>query len=476
MKGFLNNWTAVTGLLAIALAILIWFGFPILLPAMAAVAIRGGLAAVVLVAWAIAAFLRRRNAKLANDSIANQLATASGAAENAVVQQRMGEAIQQFKQASGGQRDYLYSRPWYVIIGPPGAGKTTALLNSGLRFPFSDQSLKGIGGTRNLDFWFADEAAIVDTAGRYTSQDSDASADSQGWRSLLGQLKANRPKQPINGVIIALGVDELLKADIAGVDRHASSVRHRLIELRRTLDVATPIYLLLTKVDLLAGFIEFYDDLDAQGRRAVLGVTLKDPDAPFDQNEIVAAFDRFVSAQGARQAKRLSEEGDATRRSLILGYPAQLASLRSRLSRFVGGAFGPGEAIGALRGFYFTSGVQEGAPLDRLLSGVAEIYAKPQEATSESGKTYFLNRLLREVVFREAGLVQTGRIAREAQRKRLITSLVGIGVVTVVLLGLIVMNYMAQKRDLVPAAQVSWQVETPSNAAAQAPPGKSRTG
>ena len=475
MKGFLNNWTAVTGLLAVALAILVWFGFPILLPAMADDTIRGGLVAVILVAWAVAALLRRRKAKQANDSIANQLATASGAAEDAVVQQRMAEAIGQFKQASGGQRDYLYSRPWYVIIGPPGAGKTTALLNSGLRFPFSDQSLKGIGGTRNLDFWFADEAAIVDTAGRYTSQDSDASADSQGWRSLLGQLKANRPKQPINGVIIALGVDELLKADLAGVDRHAANVRRRLIELRSTLDVATPIYLLLTKVDLLAGFIEFYDDLDAQGRRAVLGVTLRDPDAPFDQNEIVSAFDRFVSAQGARQAKRLSEEGDATRRSLILGFPAQLASLRSRLARFVGGAFGPGDPIGALRGFYFTSGVQEGAPLDRLLSGVAEVYAKPQTA-SESGKTYFLNRLLREVVFREAGLVQTGRIAREKQRKQLITSLAAIGVATVVVLGLIVMNYLAQKNDAAPGAQVSWQVEAPARPTDHAPPGASRPG
>ena len=272
-------------------------------------------------------------------------------------------------------------------------------------------------------------------------------------------------------MIIALGVDELLKTDLAGVDRHAANVRRRLSELRRVLDINPPIYLLLTKVDLLAGFIEYYDDLDAQGRRAVLGVTLKDPDAPFDQNEIVAAFDRFVSAQGARQAKRLSEEGDATRRSLILGYPAQLASLRSRLARFVGGAFGPGEPVGSLRGFYFTSGVQEGAPLDRLLSGVAEIYAKPQ-ATSESGKTYFLNRLLREVVFREAGLVQTGRVAREQQRKQLITSLVGIGVVTVVLLGLIVMNYMAQKSDPAPAAQISWQASVP----AQVPPGESRRG
>ena len=461
MNKLLGNWNLVTGLSALAGAILVFFGLRIVLPNVDP-AIAGGLAALILLGWVVAAFLRRRAAKSANDSIADQLASATGAQEDAVVSQRMREAIGQFKATSGGQRDYLYSRPWYVIIGPPGSGKTTALLNSGLRFPFSDQSLKGIGGTRNLDFWFADEAAIVDTAGRYTSQDSDASADSAGWRSLLDQLKRNRPRQPINGVIVALGVDELLKTDLAGIDRHATAVRRRLVELRRALDIATPIYVLLTKVDLLAGFIEFYDDLDAQGRRAVLGVTLQDPDSTPDQAEIISAFDRFVSAQGARQAKRLSEEGDATRRSLILGFPAQLASLRSRLSRFVTGAFGPGDPVGTLRGFYFTSGVQEGAPLDRLLSGVAEIYAKPQ-TTSESGKTYFLNRLLRDVIFREAGLVQTGRAAREKQRRTLVTSLVAVGIATVVLLGLIVMNFMSSKDPTAEAAQVASQNASDGN-------------
>jgi type VI secretion system protein ImpL len=476
MNRLFSNWTAVTGLFALLLAVLVWFALPILVPAIATIELRGGLALGILVAWAVAALVRRQKAKTANDSIADQLATASGAQEDAVVTQRMREAIGQFKTASGGQRDYLYSRPWYVIIGPPGAGKTTALLNSGLRFPFSDQSLKGIGGTRNLDFWFADEAAIVDTAGRYTSQDSDASADSQGWRSLLEQLKRNRPRQPINGVIVALGVDELLKSDLGGIDRHANSVRRRLVELRRALDLSTPIYLLLTKVDLLAGFIEFYDDLDAQGRRAVLGVTLPDPDATPNEQVMISAFDRFVSAQGARQAKRLSEEGDATRRSLILGFPAQLGSLRSRLARFVGGAFGPGEPIGTLRGFYFTSGVQEGAPLDRLLSGVAEIYSAPQARSSESGKTYFLNRLLREVVFREAGLVQTGRAAREKQRRQLITSVGVVGAATVVALALMVMNYKAERDRHGSPAQVSWQVPSGSSSLAGAPHGRAPPG
>ena len=50
----------------------------------------------------------------------------------------------------------LYDIPWYILIGPPGSGKTTALLNSGLKFPLAEHgggaSIKGTGGTRNCDW------------------------------------------------------------------------------------------------------------------------------------------------------------------------------------------------------------------------------------------------------------------------------------------------------------------------------------
>ena len=104
--------------------------------------------------------------------------------------------------------------------------------------------------------YFADEAALVDTAGRYTTQDSDQAVDSRGWTSFLQLLKKNRPLQPINGIIVAIGVDELIRGDCARIDGHARAVRRRLVELRRTLEVAAPVYVMLTKADLLAGFTE----------------------------------------------------------------------------------------------------------------------------------------------------------------------------------------------------------------------------
>ena len=430
MKKVFGNWWVLTGLAALVVALILAWGLPYFVAFLRPTWVRVTCVLVVAALWGLLAFLRVRKARKASDAIAAELAGPNAAdGESAALTKRMTEALATLRSSSTKKRDYLYTKPWYVIIGPPGAGKTTALLNSGLRFPIGDQALKGVGGTRNLDFWFADEAALVDTAGRYTTQDSDQAVDSRGWTSFLSLLKKNRPLQPINGIIVAIGVDELIRADCARIDQHARAVRRRMVELRRTLEVAAPVYVMLTKADLLAGFTEYYDDLDVEGRRAVLGATVPFASGKATGDALARAFDEMAQAAADRQAKRLFEEVDPARRSLLLGFPAQLQSLRSRLMRFLDGAFVAGdEPGGVLRGFYLTSGVQEGTPLDRIMSGMADVYDRPQRAQGGSqGRAYFLNRLLTEVMFPEAGLVTMDAKARARQKSQLIGAMAGIG-------------------------------------------------
>src|SRR6202012_1905716 len=108
---------------------------------------------------------------------------AASAEEVAVMREKLASALGLLKRASA-SRGYLYEQPWYVIIGPPGAGKTTALLNAGLSFPLAAEmgqsAVGGIGGTRMCDWWFTESAVLIDTAGRYTTQDSDAAVDKAG--------------------------------------------------------------------------------------------------------------------------------------------------------------------------------------------------------------------------------------------------------------------------------------------------------
>ena len=143
------------------------------------------------------------------------------------LRERFDEAVTALKQRRTG--DSLYELPWYVIIGPPGSGKTTALLNSGLKFPLEQRvgkgALRGVGGTRNCDWWFTDEAVFLDTAGRYTTQDSDAASDSVGWSEFLALLRKYRARRPINGVILTINAHDLLMLDAGRRARRTSTRR-----------------------------------------------------------------------------------------------------------------------------------------------------------------------------------------------------------------------------------------------------------
>ena len=173
--------------------------------------------------------------------------------------ERMSTALALLKKARG-TRGYLYEQPWYAIIGPPGAGKTTALLNSGLKFPLADEmgqgAVAGVGGTRLCDWWFTENAVLIDTAGRYTTQDSNAAVDRAGWHAFLDLLRRTRPRQPLNGVIVAIALSDIAEAPSKERTAHAAEIRRRIKELESRLGVRMPVYALFTKADLIAGFTD----------------------------------------------------------------------------------------------------------------------------------------------------------------------------------------------------------------------------
>ena len=208
--------------------------------------------------------------------------------------ERLKEAMQKLKKMPGGKRGRrrLYELPWYMFIGPPGAGKTTALVNSGLNFPLAEgkgpAALRGVGGTRDCEWWFTDQAVLIDTAGRYTTQDSQATVDAAGWLGFLRLLKKHRRRQPLNGALLAIGLSDLAALSEPERLAHAAAMRKRMRELHDELGVRVPVYVLFTKTDLIAGFVEFFDNLGKEEREQVWGMTL-----PLDE-----------TAEGARGRRR----------------------------------------------------------------------------------------------------------------------------------------------------------------------------
>lgn len=383
---------------------------------------------VLIVIWAIYWQWKQWRASRAGEQIvsagaasaSSDRAAATGATgADAQLRGKFEEAIAALRKSPGGAQ-HLVDLPWYIIIGPPGAGKTTALVNSGLEFPLADRfgkgAIRGVGGTRSCDWWFTTEAVLLDTAGRYTTQDSDEAADRAGWVEFLTLLKKHRRRRPLNGVLLAMSVADLAAQNDAERERHVQAIRRRLEELHRHLGIRLPVYVLLTKADLIAGFNEHFDDLDQRGRAQVWGVTFPEEASRSGQAHarIAEEFDLLVQRLAARVPDRLQAERDVSRRGAAFAFPQQMASLRTPVTAFVRDVFASSSLDGQvwLRGVYLTSGTQEGTPIDRMLGALSRNFGLSVQALVTApgrGKAYFIERLLREVIFREAGLAGSDR-------------------------------------------------------------------
>ena len=347
------------------------------------------------------------------------------------LQAQVQKGLQALKKSGAGKGKgggALYSLPWYMIIGPPGAGKTTALRHSGLSFPVETGKVTGVGGTKNCDWWFTNDAILLDTAGRYATEADDA----QEWLAFLGMLKKYRSRKPINGVIVGISVTDLMMANEDAIDTFAKKLRARMDEVMTRLQLVVPVYVMFTKVDLVAGFVEYWSDLRKSERQQLWGATfplkganLRDPQKSFE-----AAFDAIVQVVHARALRRIGTERQWESRQKIYQFPIEFQSLRANLGEFIGGLFQKNnfQETPIFRGVYFSSGTQEGRPMDRVMAGmlsafniapgVAAIVQPPQPSTES--KSYFVTDVFKKVVFPDQAIAG---LTKAEQRRQVLNRL-----------------------------------------------------
>lgn len=290
--------------------------------------------------------------------------------------------------------------PWILVMGLPGAGKSTALDRAGLRFTALGRRVQGIAGTRNCTWWFSSEAVLLDTAGRYAIRDEDRDE----WRAFL-QLLAKRRQRPIDAVMVQLGIDELLQRRPDEIERTAVLLRERLDELMRGLQVQCPIHLVFNKCDLLDGFIEFFSGLGDSERLQPWGFSLDLTE--LRGQPLGAAFreryDQLVAALTERLTQRLMEPLDADGREAVLCFPAEVAAVRDALCAFTEVFSEPvqGSERPWLTAVYLTSAFQTGPRLPgERQRHLRELGVPPVPAASRAPEstTYFLRGVFSHII------------------------------------------------------------------------------
>lgn len=357
------------------------------------------------------------------------------------MQEEFDKALSALKRAGGARgRDALYLLPWYAIIGPPGAGKSTALRNSGLNFPYTSKSgnaaIKGLGGTRNCDWWLTNEGVVLDTAGRWSTQEEDHDE----WISFLGLLRRYRPRKPLNGLITAISIGDIATASEEEIDSLAQRMRERLDEVQTQLRVSIPVYVLFTKCDLLEGFLETFNELRRSDRNQVWGATLPLAKRPSNVGDAVTdILNELGEVLEPRSLARMAEERSIPKRTKVYAFPQQFGAVKRNIAKFTSAMFQHNiyQTMPKLRGVYFTSGTQEGRPFNLLVNRLAEsLGSKPKTQSEEpvyDHKSYFLHDLFKNVIFEDRNIASASEAELASQRWKRVMVTAALGSVSLVI-------------------------------------------
>lgn len=365
----------------------------------------------------------------------------------------------------------LYGLPWYMIVGEPGSGKTEAIRHSSIGFPPGlHDSLQGAGGTINMNWWFTNHAVVLDTAGRLMFEEVEYGAPSE-WGEFLKLLESHRRNCPINGMLLVIPADSLIVDTADDIQRKGQKIAQQLDHIQRTLGVRFPVYVVVTKCDLINGFREFFDKIDdPELQHQMLGWS--NPASIDEQFQPELVDQHLHSVVERLERRRLAllvdpvptEDSEARRIDQVdalYAFPKSLVRIIPRLRRYLEMVFATGEWSPKplfLRGIYFTSSMREGSALDEELAEVlgVPVASLPEGRMWERERSYFLRDLFVNKMFREKGLVTRASHANRQHHQRRATVL-GAGVASAVLLFLWTLFGWLSLKNSVGVHQEHWE-------------------
>ncbi|MBE0441228.1 type VI secretion system membrane subunit TssM [Psychrobacter sp. FME13] len=403
-------------------------------------AVRIAIIALIFLVWLTKTFLKqylqaRRNRELVEDIKTSQQPILKHVNKDSPLSRQFDEIDSVLKSAKFSNSDgyiknkfftgqYLYQMPWYVVLGAAGTGKTTALRESGLNFPLESTfgaSISGLAGTKDCDWFLTDDAVLLDTAGRLSLQDNNEE-DSYDWLEFISLLKKYRPRQPINGVVVTIGLDDILNpnTDFKNITRE---LRKRIQEMRAKLGINFPVYLMVTKLDILKGFEDFFSSLDEEQRKKYLGFTIPANDIEDDNGTATIGY---VSKQlnnirdniESSYLRIIDDVPNQTEKDAIFTFSNEFSLLNERLILLFRELYKSSKFEEAVqwRGIFFTSAYQDGESMDPVFNNITSNfeltpkYIKDKTVGSQVTKSYFIHDLFTDVIFNDANLASNNRV------------------------------------------------------------------
>lgn len=324
-------------------------------------------------------------------------------------------------------RDYRYSIPWYLLVGPEGSGKSTMAENIGLNLPLGRPAEDWEGVHPGCKWWFFDRGVLLDIAGDYIRRRDGRGSDTAGWSLLLRLLEQWRPRRPIDGVVVAVPIDDLLTRtgtprSTEDLKRRAEALYKKLWQAQVRLGLAFPVYIVLTKGDTMTGFQPFVRELPLHAHRDVLGWSSPyNFDSQFNGKWVDEAISSISQSVLDAQLEIFATHPDMDDAEDLFQFPAAIDSLKQPLQTYLQQIFKPSafhEAF-ALRGVFLTGDDGTGQEKFTSVSVMHGIYSGPKDSPANPA---FLTDVFAEKIFPEKGLARPARRALLSRNRHVLVA------------------------------------------------------
>ncbi|QBH97044.1 type VI secretion system membrane subunit TssM [Limnobaculum zhutongyuii] len=314
-----------------------------------------------------------------------------------------------------------YKLPWYLVLGNRGSGKTT-FLKEGCKL----NELYAPENQQLVHCWLNNQAVIVEADGVLLEQPTDHALPTlyeKLWKNLLSWLVEVRPVQPLSGIILTVDLYQFCTFNKIERENYIAALKARLSEVSSTLHTSLPVYIVLTKFDLLYGFGAMYQALDKKQREEILGITF-----PTDESDWKKTLNNFwqqwLHQLNSAMPGMMLNNVDVSQRSQLFTFIRQINGIKDYVQELIDhGLFSSEHNQFLLRGLYLTSSQQKGQMEDLFVKSAASQYNLPEQIypswQSQLSHPYFTHELLNNLLFEETQLAGKNEQYRNDTRKRL---------------------------------------------------------
>lgn len=310
-----------------------------------------------------------------------------------------------------GGRQFRYQLPWIVMLGAKESGKSTVLQALDLDRPIGRPQFSDDGDTPLCDWWFYNHGIVLDLDGKLVLNVHQATSDEDNWQLFLNLLAHHRSKRPIDGIVLTIPASEIIGQTALSHDDvmiRAEYLYGKLWNMQRLTGMRLPVYLVITKCDLVPGFDSVCKSIPTHNKHDIFGWSNDEPiDAVYNPDWVNMAFSSINDSVYRIQEEIYTQGKVIDERNGVFLFPISLNTLKGGIQTYTNHLFKESSYHESffLRGIYFVGD----SHLDRVLPTSNTSLSAPLTLRREElvrRNIYFVDDLFENKIFREVGLAR----------------------------------------------------------------------